>query len=137
MGRIYLAFVFLLLGCGANAQPNLPQIAESAASYRQTIDGLSVSSTVPQLLRAIRHAEAGKKTAERIQLYEQLVHLDSGNFRTWLQLGVAWREAEPFAEKGLSAAFNANRVAAVAPDQLEALLLMSSLLRARLDRYQK
>ncbi len=49
---------------------------------------------------------------------------------------MAWREAEAIADKGLSAAFIAYGAARSAPDQLEALLLMSSMLRTRLDRYK-
>src|SRR5205085_4447081 len=72
-----------------------------------------------------------------IDLYEQLVALNTGGFRAWLQLANSWRDAEPTAEKGLAAAFNAYGTARAAQDQLEALLLMSTFLRARLESYRK
>ena len=127
----------LVIAWGVAAAPSLPQIAESAAAYQQSIEKRSVATTAARLLVAIRSAETARKTGELVDLYEQLVALNTGNFRAWLQLANAWRGAEPTAEKGLAAAFNAYSTARATPDQLEALLLMSTFLRARLESYRK
>jgi uncharacterized protein YfaS (alpha-2-macroglobulin family) len=147
MRRICLVFAVVVFTCGfafaqpnvpsgATARPNLPKIAESAFAYRTSIEAIKTDRNAAQLLRTIKAAEAAKKTAELIQLYEELVSLNKENFRAWLQLGLTWRAAEPFAEKGLSAAYLAHLTARSPADQLEALLLMSSLLRTRLEQHK-
>jgi alpha-2-macroglobulin len=137
MRAIWTIFFFLLLATGAAGEPNLPQIAESASAYRKSIEGLTPDATAAQLLRAIKQAETAGRTAELIRLYERLLAANSDNFRAWLQLGLAWREAEASADKGLAAAFNAYGTAQSAPNQVEALLLASSILRARLEKFRK
>lgn len=137
MLRILPTLAMLLFAWGAVAQPTVPQVAESAAAYRRTIESRTVATDAAQVLRAIRAAEAARKTAEIIELCEQLVALNSASFRAWLQLANAWRDADPLAEKGLSSAFNAYGAAGTAPDQLESLLMMSAFLRARLERHRK
>jgi uncharacterized protein YfaS (alpha-2-macroglobulin family) len=136
MRRIYVAVVLSLFVCSVGAQPNVPRIAESAANYRRTIEQLTVSLTATQILSGIQRARANQRPAELISFYEQLARLNGDNFGTWLQLGISWREVEPLAENGLSAAFIAHSIARSAPDRIEALLLMSWFLRTRLDQYR-
>ncbi len=137
MRAIWPVLFFLLSASGAGAEPNVPQIAESASAYRKNIEGLSADANTAQLLRAIKQAEAAGRASELIRLYERLLALNNENFLAWLQLGLAWREAEASAEKGLAAAFNAYGTAQSAPSQVEALLLASSILRARLEKFRK
>jgi uncharacterized protein YfaS (alpha-2-macroglobulin family) len=136
MRRACLAFAIFLFASSALADPNVPRITDAALAYRSSLEGVARDRDAVGLLTAIRQAEAAKKTAEIIRLYEQFVALNRDNFRAWLQLGLAWREAEPLGDKGLSAAYLAYRATQASPDQLEALLLMSSLLRTQLERYK-
>jgi hypothetical protein len=132
-----LLTVLNLVAFQAEAAPDLPVISEAALAYRQTIAKLPTHSTAIQLLLAIREAENKGNAAEICRLYEQFVAVDLTDFRSWLKLALAWREVDRISDKALSAAFNAYQVARRAPDQVEALLVMTSILRARLDAHRK
>jgi uncharacterized protein YfaS (alpha-2-macroglobulin family) len=129
--------VLMVASFRAEAALELPVISEVALAYRQSIEKLPTQSTVVQLLTSIREAENKGNAAEICRLYERLVAVDLTNFRSWLKLSLAWREADKTSDKALSATYNAYQVARRAPDQVEALLVMTSILRARLDVHRK
>jgi uncharacterized protein YfaS (alpha-2-macroglobulin family) len=136
MSRASLIVAVAIFASCASADPNIPQIAQSATAYRQSIESNSGTKlSAAQLLRSIKTVDATNH-AQAIRLYEQLVALNTSNFRSWFQLGQSWRAADPTAENGIAAAFLAYGVARSAPDRLEALLLLSSFLRARLEKYR-
>lgn len=137
MFRMVLAAALVAAGAAA-ADVNVPNIARSAASYRATIEAQPAGGDPTQLLRDIRQAETAARGPEAVRLYERLVGLNTEGFRAWLQLGAAWRNVDRGADKALAAAFNAYRAAGASqPNQIEALLLASSVLRIRLDQSRK
>ena len=89
-------------------------------------------TTLRALLSGIRQAQNIGSVGQSLHLYEQLVALNPNNFRSWLKLGLAWRDADKVAAGGVNAAWNAYKVAQADPDKIEALLLMSSILREQL-----
>ena len=133
MLRFVLLSTFALLASfPAMADPNTPEIAKQALAYRQTLEAAPKSAKLGALLSGIRQAQSLGAVGETLHLYEQLVALEPNNFRSWLKLGLTWHEADKGAAGGLNAAWNAYENAHGAPDQVEALLLMSAVLRDQL-----
>jgi uncharacterized protein YfaS (alpha-2-macroglobulin family) len=116
------------------AAPNVPELAQRADGYRKSIEALKVAPTAVQLLRAIKKADIDGRKSELLQLCEQLVALNSGSFASWLQLANAHRANERRSDKALAAGYEAYTVARLPSEQVEALLLMSSVLRAQLKQ---
>jgi uncharacterized protein YfaS (alpha-2-macroglobulin family) len=134
VSRFAFAAAFVILSLApAFAEPNLPDIAARARAYRETLEAAPKSAKISQLLPNIRHAQESGAAGQALHLYEQLVGLEPDNYRSWLKLGLSWREVENGADGGVHAAWNAYKAARAAPDQIEALLLMSSILRTQLE----
>ena len=58
-------------------------------------------------------------------------------FQAWLQLANAWKDLDLTAEKGLAAGFKAYGYGRNAAEQVEGLLLMTSILRAQLAKHSE
>ena len=133
MRRIVLASVVALIASvSARAEPNTPDIADAALAYRGFLELNAKEATVPSLLAGIKRAENERNLPEVVRLYEQLAGHESNNFRTWLKLGLAWKDVDNSAVEGTNAGWNAYRLAQTAPDRVDALLLMTSVLRNQL-----
>ena len=142
MRRLLMAAIVALAATlGAKSEPNVPDIASASLAYRQSLPIPSDGTTVASLLAAIKQAENERNLLEAVRLYERLVSLQPDSFRSWLKLGLAWKEVDKSSDGGAKAAWNAYRSARAVPDQLEALLLMSSILRSQLattsESYEK
>ncbi|MHC2566355.1 alpha-2-macroglobulin family protein [Bradyrhizobium liaoningense] len=137
--RIILALM-IFASVAARAEPSVPEIAQLADNYRKSIQAPPQGASAVQLLRTIKAARDNGRTSELIQLCEQLVALNPQSFGSWLQLGSAHRAIDPRSDKALAAGYQAYLVTRTTPEQVEALLLISSVLRAQLkqvaDNYQ-
>ena len=132
MRRLLLIAIFVAATMvSARSEPDLPRIATAALAYRQSLTAPS-NGSVSSLLAAIRRAETEGNLPQAVRLYEGLVALQPENFRSWLKLGLAWKEVDGAADGGVNAAWNSYRSAATASDKVEALLLMTSVLRTQL-----
>ena len=108
MSRFAFAAAFVILSLApAFAEPNLPDIAARARAYRETLEAAPKSAKISQLLPNIRHAQESGAAGQALHLYEQLVGLEPDNYRSWLKLGLSWREVENGADGGVHAAWNA------------------------------
>jgi uncharacterized protein YfaS (alpha-2-macroglobulin family) len=134
MLRTLVIIFALFLSTSAGAAPNVPEIAQRADAYRKSIEALQVTATAAQLLRAIKRADVERKTSDLIGLCEQLVALNPESFSSWLQLGNAQKTLDAKSDKALGAGYQAYTVSRVPSEQVEALLLVSSVLRARLKQ---
>ena len=132
MRRMLVIIFALLLSAGARAAPDVPEIAQRADAYRKSIEALQVTATAAQLLRSIKRADTERKTSDLIGLCEQLVALNPESFSSWLQLGNAHKKVDVKSDKALAAGYQAYAVTRAPSEQVEALLLISSVLRARL-----
>lgn len=136
MLRIWVScFLVLFYACPAAAAPIVPEIEQSAASYLKAIQALQVQSNAVETLRRIKLAQAEKNVPRRIRFSEELVALNPESFQSWLQLANAWKDLDSAAEKGLAAGFKAYGYGRTPVEQVEALLLMTSILRAQLAKY--
>jgi uncharacterized protein YfaS (alpha-2-macroglobulin family) len=131
-------FFILFFTSPAGTAPVVPEIAQRAVAYLKTIEALRVDKTdkiAVQTLRGIKLAQTEKNIPKLISLSEQLVALNPGSFQSWLQLANAWKTLDAAAEKGLAAGFKAYGYGRSPAEQVEALLLMTSILRAQLSKY--
>ncbi|MDI2077107.1 hypothetical protein [Bradyrhizobium sp. Mp27] len=133
MFRIVAIVACLILTTSAHAAPDIPEIIQRADAYRQSLQALRVASSATQLLQAIKRSKLSNNSPELVRLAEQLVALNPENFTSWLQLGNAQRALDPKSDKALSAAYEAYSVTRLIPEQIEALLLASSVLRSQLS----
>ena len=135
MSRIVFAAAFALLAVSpALGDPDLPEVAQRAETYRESLVQAAHSSKLSELLAKIRRAQDSGKSTDAVNGYEGLIGSDPNNYHAWLKLGLAWRAADKGAEAGASAAWNAYKAAAASvPDQIEALLLLTSILRGQLE----
>jgi hypothetical protein len=124
----------------AFADPSIPEIESQARHYHESLESKSTDIKLDALLSGIRRSQNSGSIGQTITQYEQLVALNQNNFRAWLKLGLAWREADKGSASGVNAAWNAYNVAQSVPDKIEASLLISSILREQLrvarDAYQ-
>jgi alpha-2-macroglobulin len=136
MLRIWACCLLVLLYLiPAAAAPVVPEIEQRAASYLKAIQALQVQSSAIEILRKIKVAQAEKNVPRRIRLSEELVALNPESFQSWLQLANAWKDLDSTAEKGLAAGFKAYGYGRTPAEQVEALLLMTSILRTQLAKY--
>jgi hypothetical protein len=132
MRRTFLFVVFLAtLSASAIAEPNTQDIASAALAYRQSLSA-PTNSSVASLLATIEKAENEHDLPQVVRLYENLAALQPDSFRSWLKLGLAWKEVDGKADGGVGAAWNSYRSAHSVSDQVEALLLLASFLRNQL-----
>jgi uncharacterized protein YfaS (alpha-2-macroglobulin family) len=138
MRRIIVFGIFVLFfGNLAGAAPVIPEIAQRATAYFKTVEVLRVDKTAVQILREIKLAQAEKNIPRLIGLSEQLVVLNPESFQSWLQLANAWKALDAGAEKGLAAGFRAYGFGRSSAEQVEALLLLTSILRTQLAKYSE
>ncbi len=78
----------------AKSEPRTPDVASAALAYRQSLAVPPDGTTVASLLAEIKRAENERNLPKAVRLYEGLVALQPDSFRSWLKLGLAWKEVE-------------------------------------------
>jgi Bacterial alpha-2-macroglobulin MG3 domain/Bacterial Alpha-2-macroglobulin MG5 domain len=133
MRRMAMIIVFILFATvSTKAEPDLPDIVAAALKYRNSLESAAKDTNVASLLADINRAQRDRDLSRVVALYEKLAGLEPNAYRAWLKLGLSWKEVDKSAVNGLSASWNAYRAAPSTADQVETLLLMTSILRAQL-----
>jgi uncharacterized protein YfaS (alpha-2-macroglobulin family) len=126
---ILLAFVV-----DSRADITNADLIQLADSYRSSLK--PIQEAPEEVLRRLNEARKANAAADVVHWSEALVALGDRTPQTWLTLSKAWMQIDSTASNGLAAAVEAARLAQdsnAQADRLEALLLVSSFLRAKLD----
>ncbi|MER8842834.1 hypothetical protein NKH86_29855 [Mesorhizobium sp. M0913] len=125
-----IAFAF-----SARAEIVNPALVDTAQAYKQTISAIDVKGqSASQVLLHLNEARKDGDAAKIVQLSETLAALSIRSSQVWLGLSKAWLKADPTADHGFAAAMVAAQLATDDRDRLEAHLVASNFLRARLEK---
>ncbi len=133
---VLLAFASYLFASLAYADLNLPAVLKSSDNYAQTLEKSKRTAlgSSADLLQDAKNARSEDDLVGVVDAYEALAAKNPQSYRAWLRLAEAWQASSPIAGHSIDAAYQSYRLAKSGGEKLQPLLIMSSVLRARLSR---
>jgi len=109
MRVVWLALALLLFaGSAARASIDLPEIAASAARYRQSVIGAGDGGqSLAASLLVAKEASEQRRWMAAIGALKQILARNPDDPDTWLQLARTWRRQDPRAQELADSAYNA------------------------------